>query len=99
MEDNLKSLIEFEDFDKVDIKVGKVVEVLDFPEARRPAYKLLVDLGREIGLKKSSAQLVGAHSKEELLGMLVLCVINFEPRQVGPFMSEVLTLGFANADG
>jgi tRNA-binding protein len=87
------------DFEKVDIRLGRVVTVEDFPEARKPAYKLTIDLGPEIGVKKSSAQLVGAHTKEELEGMLVLCVVNFPPRQVGPFMSEVLTLGFPNVTG
>ena len=87
------------DFEKVDIRLGRVVTAEDFPEARKPAYKLTIDLGPEIGIKKSSAQLVGAHTKEELEGMLVLCVVNFPPRQVGPFMSEVLTLGFQNTAG
>jgi len=87
------------DFERIDIRLGKVVTAEDFPEAQNPAFKLTIDLGPEIGIKKSSAQLVGAHTKEELVGMLVLCVVNIPPRQVGPFMSEVLTLGFANADG
>ena len=91
--------IDYKDFEKVDIRLGRIVKVEDFPEARKPAFKLTIDLGSEIGIKKSSAQLLGAHTKEELLGMLVMCVVNFEPRQVGPFMSEVLTLGFANTGG
>lgn len=92
-------MISYEDFEKVDVRVGKVLSVEDFPEARIPAFKLTIDLGPEIGVKKSSAQLVGAHTKEELLGMLVCCVVNFPPKQVGPFVSEVLTLGFKNATG
>ena len=91
--------ITLEDFEKVDIRVGKIVEVLDFPEARKPAYKLTIDFGAEIGIKRSSTQAVGVHTKEELLNTLVCGVVNFPPRQVGPFMSEVLTLGFKNATG
>ena len=94
-----KPQITIEDFEKVDMRVGTVVDVQDFPEARQPAFKLWIDFGEEIGIKKSSAQLVGAHTKEELIGMSVVCVVNFAPRQVGPFMSEVLTLGFTNTTG
>ena len=90
--------ISFEDFEKVELRVGKVIEVQDFPEARKPAYKLKIDLG-EFGVKASSAQITTLYTKEELLGMLVLCVTNFPPRQVGPFMSEVLTTGFYREDG
>lgn len=92
-------MITIEDFERVDIRVGKVVAVEDFPEARKPAFKLVIDLGSEIGMKKSSAQLVGAHTKESLVDMLVLCVVNLPPRQVGPFISEVLTVGFKHATG
>ncbi len=92
-------MITYEDFEKVDIRLGKIVDVKDFPEARKPAFKLFIDLGPEIGIKRSSAQLVGAHTKEELLGMMVACVVNFPPRRVGTFDSEVLTLGFKNTDG
>lgn len=92
-------MISWEEFDKVDIRVGKVVHVEDFPEAKKPAYKLKVDFGAEIGIKQSSVQAVGAHTKDELLGALVCCVVNFPAKQVGPFMSEVLTLGFKNIDG
>ncbi len=92
-------MITFDDFDKVDIRLGRIIAVEDFPEARKPAYKLTIDLGIEIGIKRSSAQLVDAHTKEELVGMLVCCVINFPPKHVGPFISEVLTLGFKNAAG
>ena len=88
-----------EDFDKLDIRLGRIVEVADFPEARKPAYKLRIDFGDEIGVKKSSAQLVALYSKEELEGKLVLGVVNFPPRQIGPFISEVLTLGVPDAGG
>lgn len=83
----------FEDFQKLDIRVGKIIEVSDFPEARNPSYKLKIDFGKEIGVKKSSAQLTKNYKKEDLEGKLVLCVVNFPPRQIGPFLSEVLTLG------
>jgi tRNA-binding protein len=91
--------ITYEDFEKVDIRVGKIIEVSDFPEARKPAYKLKIDFGTEIGIKQSSVQAVGAHSKEELLNSFVCCVVNFAPKQIGPFLSEVLTLGFQNNSG
>ncbi|MBI5457834.1 tRNA-binding protein [Candidatus Kaiserbacteria bacterium] len=91
--------IAWNDFDKVDIRVGKIIEILDFPEARKPAYKLQIDFGPEVGIKCSSVQVVGAHTKEELLNSLVCCVVNFPPKQVGPFTSEVLTLGFKNTAG
>lgn len=92
-------MITYEDFEKVDIRLGKIIEVRDFPEARKPAYKLLIDLGEEIGTKKSSVQLVGTYEKEELMGLMVACVVNFPVRRVGPFDSEVLTLGFKNTEG
>lgn len=88
-----------EDFDKLDIRVGRVVEAADFPEARKPAYKLAIDFGAEVGVKKSSAQLVALYSREELEGRLVLGVVNFPPRRIGPFVSEVLTLGVPNERG
>lgn len=91
--------VTYQDFEKVDIRVGKIVEISDFPEARKPAYKLKIDFGSDIGIKQSSVQAVGAHSKDELLNSLVCCVINFPPIQVGPFTSEVLTLGFKNNAG
>lgn len=92
-------MITWEDFEKVDIRVGKIVEVEDFPEAHKPAYKLKIDFGPEIGIKQSSVQAPGAHTKEELAGSLVCCVVNFPPKQVGKFKSEVLTLGFKNNAG
>ena len=82
-----------DDFNQVDIRIGKIIEVLDFPEARKPSYKLTIDFGEEIGIKHSSAQLVKHYIKEELLGKLVLGVVNLPPRQIGPFISESLTLG------
>ena len=91
--------ITYEDFEKVDIRLGKIIKIEDFPEAKKPAYKLWVDFGPEIGTKTSSAGLPGAHTKEEVLGMFVACVINFPPKQIGPFVSEVLTLGFKNTAG
>jgi len=92
-------MITYEDFEKVDIRLGKIIEVKDFPEARKPAYKLLIDFGPEIGTKRSSVQLVGTYEKEELMGLMVACVVNFPPKRVGPFESQVLTLGFKNTDG
>ncbi|MFA6529115.1 MAG: tRNA-binding protein [Candidatus Gracilibacteria bacterium] len=83
----------FEDFQKLDIRVGKILEVENFPEARKPSYKLKIDLGAEIGIKKSCAQLPQNYKINDLVGKQVLCVVNFPPRQIGPALSEVLTLG------
>ncbi len=88
-----------EEFQKVDIRVGKIIEVQDFPEAKKPAYKLRIDFGPEIGLKNSSVQIVALYKKEELVGKLVLGVVNFPPRKIGPFESEVLTLGVPDGGG
>lgn len=82
-----------EDFQKLDIRAGRIIEVLDFPEARKPSYRLRIDFGGEIGIKRSCAQLTANYSKAELTGRMVLCVVNFPPRQIGPAISEVLTLG------
>jgi tRNA-binding protein len=82
-----------DDFNQLDIRVGKILAVDDFPQAKKPAYKLTIDLGDEIGIKRSSAQITENYIKEDLMGVLVLCVVNFPPRQIGPFVSEVLTLG------
>ena len=87
-----------DDFQKLDIRMGVIVEVEDFPEARKPAYKLTIDFGSPIGKKRSSAQITRHYQKEELLGKRVLAVVNFPPRQIGPFLSEVLTLGVPDED-
>lgn len=92
-------LVTYADFQKLDIRVGKIINVEDFPEAKKPAYKLTIDFGEEIGIKRSSAQLTKHYKKEDLLNKLVLGVVNFPPRQVGPFISEVLTLGVPDNEG
>ena len=91
--------ITFDDFMKVDVRVGEVLAVDPFPEARKPAWKLTIDFGPDIGVKKSSAQITVHYSRDQLLGRKVAAVVNFPPRQIGPFMSEVLTLGFPDAAG
>jgi tRNA-binding protein len=93
------SPLSFAEFARVDVRVGRIVDVQDFPEARKPAYKLRIDFGEPLGVKRSSAQLTKYYSKEELLNRLVLAVVNFPPRQIGPFMSEVLTLGVPDGEG
>lgn len=90
--------ITWKDFEKVDIRIGTIVEVEDFPEARNPAFILHVDFGVEIGLKKSSSQITDLYTKEQLQGKQVMAVVNFEPKQVGPIMSECLVLGFYRQD-
>ena len=91
--------IAFDDFMKVDIRVGEVVRAEPFPEARKPAYRLTIDFGPDIGVKRSSAQITVHYAPEQLVGRKVAAVVNFPPRQIGPMMSEVLTLGFPDAEG
>jgi tRNA-binding protein len=91
--------ISYDDFVKVDIRVGTVLEVEDYPEARRPAFKLTIDFGPEIGVKRSSAQLPALYKRDELRGRQVAAVVNFPPKQIGKFMSEVLVLGFPDEEG
>ena len=91
--------ISFDDFLKVDIRLGRVVEAAPFPEARKPSIRLTIDFGPELGRKKSSAQLTRYYKPEELVGRLVMAVVNFPPRQIGPMMSEVLTLGVPDEAG
>ncbi len=92
-------IINWSDFEKIDLRAGTVVEVEDFPEARKPAYKLKIDFGDEIGLKQASAQITDNYSMGDLLGMQVICVINFPPKQIGPFVSECLITGLYREDG
>lgn len=89
----------YDNFQSLDIRVGRIVKVEDFPEARKPAYKLTIDFGDKIGTKRSSAQLPGNYSKSELQDKLILAVVNFPPRQIGPVISEVLTLGVPGENG
>lgn len=91
--------IEWKDFEKIELRVGTIVEVLDFPEAIKPAYKLKIDLGSDIGVKQSSAQITSLYDKDQLLGKQIICVVNFHPKQIGPFISEVLTTGFIQEGG
>lgn len=91
--------IEFADFLKLDIRAGTIINAQDFPEARKPAIRLWVDLGEDIGVKKSSAQITDHYSPAGLVGQKVMAVVNFPPRQIGPMLSEVLVLGFPDAEG
>lgn len=87
------------DFEQVELRVGTILSVSDFPEARKPAYKLTIDFGEGIGIKKSSAQITKLYTHDDLIGTQVVCVINFPPKQIGPFISECLTTGCADAHG
>ena len=91
-------LITWKEFEKVELRVGTIVEVEEFPEARKPAYKLVIDFG-DIGFRKSSAQITNLYSKDELVGRQIIGVVNFPPKQIGPFISECLTTGFVDRDG
>jgi len=91
--------IQYDDFAKVDIRVGRIIRAEDYPEARKPAYKIWIDFGPEVGEKKTSAQVTRHYSPDDLVGRLVAGVVNFPPRQIGKFMSEVLLLGFPDDDG
>lgn len=92
-------IITWQDFEKVELRAGTIIEVNDFPKAKKPAYQLKVDLGEEIGIKQSSAQLTKLYSKEDLLGKQILCVTNFPPRRIANFISEILVTGYILPDG
>lgn len=93
------SLATYDDFLKIDIRVGTVIAAENFPEAKKPAYKLTIDFGPDIGIKKSSAQITDLYAPDSLIGKQICAVVNFPKRQIGPFMSEVLTLGFSDKEG
>jgi tRNA-binding protein len=97
--DTAQPQITMDDFLRVDIRVGRIVAAEPFPQARKPAFRLAIDFGPEIGVKRSSAQITANHQLEDLVGRQVLAVVNFPPRQIGPFVSEVLTLGVPDANG
>ena len=94
----MDKIIQFEDFQKIDLRVGTIIEVLDFPEARNPAYQLKIDFG-DLGIKKSSAQITELYSKKDLMNTQISAIINFKPRQIANFMSEVLVIGVYNGEG
>ena len=92
-------MINWEDFEKVEMRIGTIVNVEEFPEARRPAYKVVIDFGEEIGTRKSSAQITHHYSVDELIGKQIIAVVNFPPKQIGPFISECLVMGAYDTDG
>ncbi|MBI4449495.1 tRNA-binding protein [Candidatus Uhrbacteria bacterium] len=94
-----RCMISYDDFTKVDVRVGTIIAADEFPEARKPAYKLTIDFGPEIGMKRSSVQITTHYTRAELVGRQVVAVVNFPPKQIGPFISEVLTLGLPDASG
>src|SRR5688572_20609658 len=95
----MHDIVQWSDFEKVELRVGTIVEVLEFPEAHKPAWRLRVDFGAEIGIKQSSAQITHHYAKEQLLGRQVIGVVNFAPKRIGPIQSEVLVTGFHDANG
>jgi len=92
-------MIAYQDFEKVDIRAGEILEAEDFPEARKPMYRLVIDFGPEIGIKRSAGQITKNYTKEELVGKMIIGVVNFPPKHIGPFISEVLTLGLEGGEG
>ncbi len=92
-------MITYDDFEKVDIRVGEIIKVEEFPEARKPAYKLTIDFGEHIGVKRSSVQVTKRYTRDDLVGKMVVGVVNFPSKQIGPFISEVLTLGLPDENG
>lgn len=94
-----KDLIEWSDFEQIDFRCGTIIEVMDFPEAKKPAYKLIIDFGEDTGTKQSSAQITDLYSKEDLINKQILAICNFPPKQIGPFMSECLVCGFFTENG